>query len=139
MSKKVLLLIGGLGLTALGFAADAVPTGVIVSPKRLGGVYYPDEAIEVRYEVRNHSSKAECARVYDWLDREVRSFPLANSASGTVVISQEDLGGKFGAYRVALVGKSSEGKDVALGETRFARLTSRQVKPKGRKGQSLLT
>lgn len=130
MSKKVLLLIGGLGLTALGFAADAVPTGVIVSPKRLGGVYFPDETIEVGYEVRNRSSKAECARVYDWLDREVRSFPLANSASGTVVISQEDLGGKFGAYRVALVGKSSEGKDVALGETRFARLTSRQVKPK---------
>lgn len=116
---ELLCLLGTL-VSAVGIAGE-----FSARPGRDGAVYYPGECVEILY---SGTAVPERAVVSDWRDAEVRSIALVGT-NGTVRLTEEDLGGRIGAYRVSFYGIGSGGRTARLGNVRFARLLSRKVTP----------
>ena len=98
---------------------------------RFGQVYLPDEVIVVKASLKSlrtdgaePTMRLEKAVVTDWQDKEV----LVKKCSGDITLTEDELKGRFGAFRVAFWGReqgagNGEQDEKKLGETWFARLT----------------
>lgn len=104
--------------------------------QRLGSIYAPDETIVIpcRFEESAACSQAsssprlERIDVRDWQGHPVLSVKVPVQ-SEAVRLEPEELGGRFGAFKAAFVGKTAEGEERTLKTMWFARLTSATVKP----------
>lgn len=95
-------------------------------PSRFGQVYLPSEEIAVKVDLKSlrtdgaePAMRLEKVVVTDWQDKEV----LVKKCLGDINLTGEELQNRFGAFRVTIWGKNSDGCDKKLGETWFARLT----------------
>lgn len=103
----------------------ALSVGAAFGVERKINVWYPGETAEPLVVLTNVVQGASYGlRVLDWQDRVVVSRAYDPSCGGRLSFTMDDVGGRFGAYRVQVVSG-----ETVLGRTAFAFLTTPDVKP----------
>ena len=116
------------------FAAEANAVRAL----KVTSLYYPEETIELTYKVddleigRTGPSPVtpDQVRVTDWLDRTVCVRRL-EAMQGKLVFTPDEIGGRFGAFKVSLFGSAAGSNECEIARTWFARLTGPNPKPVG--------
>lgn len=107
----------------------------LLDPLPYGALYYPGEEVRTGFALADPKAEdgrpgvcVRCVRVVDWQDRVVYELPISGR-KGDIVLSDESLKNRFGAFQALVMGRDAAGKDCELARLRFARLTSKGVAP----------
>lgn len=101
------------------------------APRGVEALFYPGETLSIPYELiplrvdgGGMSARLVCASVADGEGNAVCDRRLADTV-GALVLDEEMVGGRFGAFRVAFIGVDAKGVERKFGSTWCARLAGR--------------